>query len=89
MWGQQIARALGSWRAEFSETLTTKTVYIIPDNDAPGNLRASEIFTGVLSYAASVSIVELTSNAVKDITDWFNAGHSESELISILEGGNV
>lgn len=71
------------WRDEFSEVFRGREVIIIPDNDAPGWERAKQIARGVLPYASAVRVLELGDT--KDISDWFEAGHSEVELISALE----
>jgi hypothetical protein len=38
-----------------------------------------------MGTAAKIRVIDLPK-AQKDITDWFNAGHSECELIAMLEG---
>lgn len=42
----------------------------------------------LLGSAVRVRVLELPRET-KDITDWFNAGHSECELIAMLEGLDV
>ncbi|MGE5569091.1 MAG: hypothetical protein ACM3S5_08655 [Rhodospirillales bacterium] len=75
------------WRPEFNEFFRGREVIIIPDNDEPGIRRAAHIARGLLGIAARISILEL--EGVKDATEWFEKGHSEVELISMLEGANA
>jgi len=72
------------WLAEFSETLRDREVIIIPDNDAPGWKRAKIIARTLLNVAERIVVFDLPPE-VKDVTDWFQAGHSECELIALLE----
>ena len=73
------------WLPSFTETLRGREVIIIPDNDAPGWERATVIARGLLGVAARIRIFDLPKST-KDISDWFAAGHSECELIAMLEG---
>ncbi|MCX6620620.1 MAG: hypothetical protein NTY38_06010 [Acidobacteria bacterium] len=75
------------WRPEFNEFFRGREVIIIPDNDEPGIRRTAQIARGLLGIAARISILEL--EGAKDVTEWFDKGHSEAELISMLEGCNA
>jgi DNA primase len=70
---------------EYTEALRGRECIIIPDNDAPGWERATTIARALLGSAASIIVFDLPQET-KDITDWFRAGHSECELIALLEG---
>jgi 5S rRNA maturation endonuclease (ribonuclease M5) len=77
-----------AWRPEYNECLRGKEVIIIPDYDAPGFARGREIGRSLVGIASRVVVLtELTFRdpAHKDITDWFEEGHSELELVSIVE----
>jgi putative DNA primase/helicase len=76
--------AKAPWLIEFSETLRDREVIIIPDNDKPGWERGVVIARALLRVAAKVRVFDLPKR-VKDVTDWFEAGHSEVELITALE----
>ena len=79
--------AKAAWLPQFTEALTGREVIIIPDNDAPGWDRAVVIARALLGKAAKILILdEIHGHGAKDISEWFAAGHSELELISILEG---
>jgi putative DNA primase/helicase len=76
--------AKAPWLPQFSETLRGREVVVVPDNDRPGWERAAIIARALLGVAAQIRVFDLPRE-VKDITDWFQAGHSECELISRLE----
>jgi putative DNA primase/helicase len=80
------AGAKGKWLADFDAIFSRKEVYVIPDKDRPGLERACRIIESLTGIAASVSLVDLPT---KDISQWFSEGHSEVELVHILEGNNV
>ncbi|MBK9171071.1 MAG: hypothetical protein IPM24_26930 [Bryobacterales bacterium] len=75
----------GKWMDSDSQYLRGREVHIIPDRDAPGADHAVKVARSLLGIAASISIITLPGNA-KDISDWFAEGHSECELIAIVEG---
>jgi putative DNA primase/helicase len=80
--------AKAPWLEEFTESLRNRELIIVPDNDAPGWKRAATIARALLGVAARVRVFDLPRE-VKDITEWFSAGHSEGELIAELEGVDV
>ncbi|HYI92835.1 MAG TPA: hypothetical protein VEX68_04775 [Bryobacteraceae bacterium] len=71
------------WLPSYTEVLHGREVIIIPDNDPPGWRRARQIAVHLLPFAAAVRLVEL--DGAKDISEWFDQGHSEVELLSALE----
>ena len=75
----------GQWPDTFNPLFASKEVYILLDNDEPGISRARKIAQELLPFAASVNVLLLVG--AKDITDWFNLGHSELELIALTEVG--
>lgn len=79
--------AKAPWLPEFSEALRGREVIIVPDNDRPGWERARVIAGALLGQAARIVVLDdIHRDGAKDITEWFAAGHSECELISVLEG---
>ena len=74
------------WLPSFTQTLAGREVIIIPDNDAPGKLRALRVARQLLGNVGRLNILELEGSA-KDITDWFGQGHSELDLIAQVETG--
>ena len=73
----------GKWRDEYNAVFAGKTVILIPDQDGPGRAHVLKVFKGVKPVAADVLCIDLET--AKDVTEWFEEGHSEVELISLLE----
>jgi len=73
------------WLPQFTSALSGREVNIIPDNDQPGWNRAATVAKALLGHASRIRVLDLPENT-KDISDWFDAGHSECELIAMLEG---
>jgi putative DNA primase/helicase len=74
----------GKWNHDNDHYFSGREVIIIPDNDRPGLALARDVAAGLLPHAARVSVLIL--EGAKDITAWFEAGHSEVELIAHVEG---
>lgn len=69
----------GSWPLDLSP-LRGRTVYVIPDNDAPGAEKAEKVIA-LLHSVATVKRVELPGLPDKgDVTDWLEAGHTAEQL---------
>jgi putative DNA primase/helicase len=77
--------AKARWLSEFTEALRGREVIIVPDNDGPGWERAAVIANALIGSAVRIRVQDLPQDT-KDISDWFAAGHSETELIALLEG---
>lgn len=73
------------WLPEFSEALAGREVIVIPDNDKPGRDRAARIARALIGRVTRLVILELES--AKDVTEWFDKGHGELELIELVEKG--
>jgi hypothetical protein len=73
----------GKWRPEFNQLFSGKEVCILPDADPPGWRHALDIARGVVGIAAKIQILELPG--AKDAAEWFERGHSELELIELVE----
>jgi DNA primase len=81
--------AKAPWLPYYTELLRGREVVLVPDNDTPGRRRVLTIARALTGNVAKLVILTLDEPAIKDITDWFNAGHSERELISMLDGEQV
>lgn len=69
----------GSWPLDLSP-LKGRTVFVIPDNDAPGAEKAEKVIA-LLHSVATVKRVELPGLPGKgDVTDWLEAGHTAEQL---------
>jgi putative DNA primase/helicase len=71
------------WLEEYTAALCGREVILIPDNDPPGRVRVIRIARALLGSVARLSILEL--GGAKDVSEWFDQGHSELELIARLE----
>ncbi len=76
----------GKWRSEHDQYFAEKHVAIIPDNDEPGRKHVLNVAQQLLTYAASVRVIELPNLPEKgDLTDWVNAGGTRDELIQLWQ----
>ena len=80
--------AKAHWAPQFTEALKDRAVILIPDNDAPGRKRVRDIAGALLGKVARLVVLELEGGA-KDATEWFGQGHSELELIALIDGDEV
>jgi len=80
--------AKAHWAPQFTEALRGREVILIPDNDAPGRKRVVNIARALLGKVARLIVLELEGGA-KDATEWFDRGHSELELIAMLDADEV
>jgi putative DNA primase/helicase len=77
--------AKAPWLPQYTAALRDREVLIIPDNDRPGWNRAVDVSRALLGSAARIRVIDLPKRH-KDVTEWFEAGHSECELIAMVEG---
>ena len=77
--------AKATWLDSYTETLRGRECILVPDNDPVGWERVAKIAKALLGTAARIRVLDLPRD-YKDISDWFGAGHSECELITMLEG---
>ena len=73
----------GKWRDEYNPTFAGKLVVLISDQDAPGEAHGKQVYAGVDPFAADV--LDLDLETAKDVTEWFEQGHSDVELMSVLD----
>jgi putative DNA primase/helicase len=73
----------GKWRPEFNQYFSGKEAIILPDADPPGWRHALDIARGLVGIATKIQILELPD--AKDAAEWFLQGHSELELIELVE----
>ncbi|MEJ5370248.1 MAG: CHC2 zinc finger domain-containing protein [Bryobacteraceae bacterium] len=75
----------GKWLPEFAQYFRGRTVILIPDTDAAGQRHAEDISRNLEPVAAQIILVDLRPDGRKDITEWFERGHSEVELVTVIE----
>ena len=71
------------WLPRYTQALRGREVVLIPDNDPPGRQRVVMIARALLGHAARIIVLELSDG--KDVSDWFDRGHSEVELVHLIE----
>lgn len=69
----------GKWLPEFSEFLRDAVVWIVADNDPPGQAHARAIRESLLGVAADITVAE--AKVGKDVTDHFTAGYTLDDLL--------
>ena len=79
--------AKAPWLRQFTEALCGREVILIPDDDEPGRRRVLTIARALLGKAARLVVLEV--EGAKDISEWFSRGHSELELIALLDAAEV
>jgi putative DNA primase/helicase len=70
------------WLPQYTETLRGREVILVPDNDLPGRKRVLTIARALLGRAVRIHVHEV--NEGKDISEWFERGHSEVELLEAI-----
>jgi putative DNA primase/helicase len=81
--------AKAPWLPQFTEVLCGREIILIPDNDEPGRQRVIRIARALTGRVAKLVILTLDDPHVTDVSDWFAAGHSEVELLAMLDGEQV
>lgn len=79
--------AKAPWLPQYTEALRGREVILMPDADQPGRARVLRIARALLGVAARIIVLEL--DGAKDVTEWFEQGHSETYLIAQIEGEAV
>lgn len=74
----------GKWKDSYTEALSGKDIFILPDNDKPGLEHARKVALSLLGKAGSIRIVVLPGLPAKgDVSDWLQGYHGngkEAEL---------
>lgn len=72
-----------SWRSEWTDALTGRSVVVIPDSDQPGRKHAAKVRDALLGAADEVLVVELPDEH-KDTSDWINAGATAEDFKRVV-----
>lgn len=77
------------WAPEYSKAVNAAKIVIIPDEDAPGLDRANRIAESLEKHAKQSQFVILRLPGLppgkKDLSDWFDAGHTADELRALID----
>jgi putative DNA primase/helicase len=77
--------AAAPWLPQFTEALRNREVILIPDRDRIGYERVKGIARALRGNVERLIYLELEDG--KDVSEWFERGHSEEELLSQLQEG--
>jgi putative DNA primase/helicase len=78
--------AKASWKPEQTKWFVGRDIYIIPDNDKPGQDHAAKVARALNPVASSVRIVPLSGLPEKgDVSDWLDNGGDITHLIAVCE----
>jgi hypothetical protein len=71
--------------ADLAQWFKGKNVYVLPDNDEPGERHALQVVETLRSVARSLRVVRLPGLGDKqDVSDWIEAGGTVDELAELL-----
>jgi putative DNA primase/helicase len=71
----------GHWRPEYSTSLRGRDVFILPDNDEPGERHANQVARSLVGVAKEIRVIRLSNLPPKgDVSDWLDAGHTLDDL---------
>ena len=80
------AQGAGKWRSEYNRWFAGKKVYILPDNDDPGQKHAQDVARHLSNVAEVVKIINLPGLQAKgDVSDWLKTGGSLDALLKLVE----
>ena len=69
------------WKPEYGEALKGRTVYILPDNDEPGEKHLVTVGRALTGIAEAVHVLRLPDLPPKgDVSDWIAAGGTAEQL---------
>ena len=75
----------GDWQSEFATLFKGAEVYILADNDEPGRKVANTILSDLKGIAKSAKVIVPVPDIPKaDISDYFEAGHSNEEFERLI-----
>ena len=85
------AGGANKWPASFNQHFHSRTVYILPDNDAAGRTHAETVAAALHGVADSVRIVVLPDLPPGgDVSDWLDAdGNTPEGLLALSEAAPV
>ena len=72
----------GNWLPGYNEHFRGKRVYIIPDQDGPGERHARTVACALFPVAKRVKVVRLPAG--KDLSEWRELGGTRKQLIKLI-----
>ena len=78
--------SVNDWQSEFASILKDAVVYILADNDIPGQSVANRIYADLQGIAKTAKVITPMPDIPKaDITDYFQTGHSKQDFEQLLK----
>lgn len=74
----------GKWNDEFSASLASHRVVIVPDADEPGRRHAAQVFASLQRAGVVARILDLPG-AAKDLSAWREAGGTREQLQELID----
>ena len=71
---------VGKFTEDLRELFKDRQVVIIADKDEPGRRHAQQVAELLTRSRATLKVIEIPGENVKDVTDWINAGGTREEL---------
>ena len=79
--GASAAGQKPKWRPEYNQHFAGRVVYILADNDEPGQAHVENVARNLRGVAQAVKVVNLPGLPPKgDVSDWLDAGHTKDDL---------
>jgi putative DNA primase/helicase len=80
------AQGAGAWRDEYSRSLIgAGLVAVIPDNDRPGRVHASQVADSLVRHGVRTRVVNLPDLQDKgDVTEWLTLQGTVGELMALI-----
>ncbi len=75
----------GKFTEDMKGPLQGKYVIVIADKDEPGRRHAAQVKTLLEGITASVKVIELPGEGVKDAADWVAVGGSREKLLELVK----
>jgi hypothetical protein len=75
----------GKFTVEMRDPLKGRHVVIIPDKDVPGRTHAQQVAELLVGFAASVRLIEMPGDGIKDTTEWFEAGGNQEQFTNLIK----
>ena len=88
--GASKAKQKQKWMDEYTPFFEGKDVYILPDNDEPGDAHSRNIKRKIVDVAKSVKVVGLPGlKKFQDVSDWLDSGKTVDDLWAICKSDEL
>jgi len=75
----------GNWHTDLNQYFKGKNIFILPDNDEPGEKHAQKVHENLKGIAREIKILRLPGLPEKgDVSDWIAAGGTLDGIVALL-----